>query len=132
MSDTKCPCGSTNSYNNCCEIAHKNLLEVNTAEALMRSRYAAFVKANITYLSKSWHTSTRPKLKELNEILYWTKSVIWDKLEIVNTTKGAEFDTDGTVEFKAYYFEGVHLKCIHENSYFIKEKGYWVYVGEAP
>ena len=133
MNTPNCSCGSPNSYSNCCEIAHVNILQVDTAEALMRSRYTAFVKANINYLSKSWHSTTRPTSKnELGEILDWTASVIWERLEIVNTTKGTAFDTEGTVEFKAYYFEGVHLKCIHENSYFSKEEGYWVYVGEAP
>ena len=132
MKATKCPCGSINLYGNCCEIAHLNIQLVATAEALMRSRYTAFVKANITYLSKSWHSSTKPATKnELQEILDWTKSVIWDRLEIVNTTKGTELDIEGTVEFKAYYFEGLTLKVIHENSYFMKEKACWVYVGEA-
>lgn len=132
MRNTKCPCGNPNSYDNCCEIAHKNIENVKTATTLMRSRYTAFVKANISYLSKSWHSSTKPAAKnELQEILDWTTSVIWDRLEIVNTTKGTEFDTEGTVEFKAYYFEGVTLKVIHENSYFVKEKACWVYVGEA-
>ena len=63
-----CYCGSLKSYNNCCEIAHKNLAEVETAEQLMRSRYSAFVLADGDYLMQSHHSSTRP-IKEKKRLL---------------------------------------------------------------
>lgn len=131
MNTEKCFCGSGKSYENCCKIAHVNIKNVKTAEQLMRSRYSAFVLSNVDYLSKSWHSTTRPKSKkEFQEITDWTKSVIWEKLEIIKTTNGNEFDTEGTVEFKAFYFEGITLKCIHENSCFVKENKSWLYINE--
>lgn len=117
----KCPCNPNKLYTNCCEKAHNNIHSVKTAEALMRSRYSAFVLANIDYLQKSHHFSTQPSTKEKKEILNWTNSVDWIKLEVLNSTKD-------TVEFKAYFMENGHLDVIHENSFFTKENEHWVYV----
>ena len=82
----KCPCTPTKLYTECCKKAHQNIDSVNTAEILMRSRYTAFVLANIEYLQKSHHSKTRPSILEKNEILLWTKSVEWLRLEIINST----------------------------------------------
>lgn len=124
-----CKCGSTNSYGNCCAIAHKNIELVETAQQLMRSRYTAYVLGNIEYLIQSHHSSTSP-IREQKEILKWTTSVKWLRLEILNFTEGEENDIKGTVEFKAYFEEGGEEEVIHENSKFIRENNYWVYLGE--
>ncbi|CDF79035.1 conserved hypothetical protein [Formosa agariphila KMM 3901] len=102
-------------------------MQVKTAEALMRSRYSAFVFANGEYLMESHYKKTRP-LKEKKAIVKWAKSVDWIKLDIINTTKGLEPDTEGTVEFKAIFQEEGELQMIHENSRFIKENDCWFYV----
>lgn len=124
----KCPCSPTRNYADCCKMAHDNILSVNTSETLMRSRYSAFVLADIDYLQKSHHSSTRPSKKEKKDTLQWTKSVEWVKLEIINTTKGVLNDIVGTVEFKAFFMERGQLNIIHENSNFSKENNHWVYV----
>lgn len=124
----QCPCNPTKKYTDCCEKAHKNILSVDTAEKLMRSRYSAFVLANIEYLQKSHHSSLRPTKQEKKNIEKWTKSVSWLKLEIINSTKGTTADKDGTVEFKAFFMENSSVNVIHENSEFCKENGYWVYL----
>ena len=124
----KCPCNTDKEYKDCCLKAHKNILSVTTAEQLMRSRYSAFVLANIEYLQKSHHSSTKPSKREKKEILAWTKSVEWIKLEVIQSAKGNLNDTEGTVMFKAYFYENGSLDVIHENSYFTKEQNHWVYV----
>ena len=124
----KCPCNSLENYKDCCEISHLNILSIKTAEALMRSRYSAFALADIDYLQRSHHSSTRPSKTEKKDTLQWTKSVKWLKLEIINTTKGKLNDTEGTVEFKAYFIENNKINTIHENSNFSKEKNHWVYL----
>ncbi|PNW28675.1 YchJ family protein [Formosa algae] len=123
----KCPCCSGKSYEACCELAHLDILQVQTAEALMRSRYSAFVLANGDYLMKSHHKSTRPT-KEQKAIVKWAKSVDWIRLNILNTTKGLANDTEGTVEFKAMFQERGELQMIHENSRFINDNGCWYYI----
>lgn len=87
----------------------------------MRSRYSAFVLANIDYLQKSHHSSTRPSNKEKKEISHWTKSVDWLKLEVLNST-------ENTVEFKAYFIENGEIEIIYEKSYFTKESSHWTYL----
>ncbi|WP_299053351.1 YchJ family metal-binding protein [uncultured Polaribacter sp.] len=116
----KCPCNPSKLYFNCCKKAHQNILSVTTPEELMRSRYSAFVMGNIDYLQISHHSSTRPNKAEKKEILAWTKSVEWIKLEVLNKT-------ENTVEFKAYFYENGMLNVIHENSLFVQEKNHWVY-----
>jgi len=115
-----CPCNPTKLYAECCEKAHLDITTVTSPETLMRSRYTAFVLAKIDYLQKSHCANTRPSKREKKEILAWTKSVEWVRLEILNTT-------EHTVAFKAYFMENGQLDCIHENSFFCKEHGNWVY-----
>ena len=124
-----CPCGSNKEYNMCCGIAHNNILDVKTAEQLMRSRYSAFCIADGKYLHKSHHPSTRPKLKsERKEIIKWAKSVNWVSLEIISKSGGTENWDFGTVEFEANYLENGMPNLIHEKSSFEKLNGHWVYV----
>lgn len=123
----QCPCNPSKKYSDCCEKAHQNIQTVLTAEVLMRSRYSAFVLADINYLKKSHHSNTKPSDKENKEILRWTKSVEWIKLEVLNTTKGTKKDLTGTVEFKAFFIENAKIDVIYENSSFCKENNHWVY-----
>ena len=117
----KCPCNPSVNYSDCCKKAHQDITTVSSPEALMRSRYAAFVLANINYLQLSHHSSTRPSNKEKKEILRWTKSVEWVRLEILYTFKSC-------VEFKAYFIENGKSEIIHENSVFTLENNHWTYL----
>ncbi len=123
----KCYCNSGNEFNQCCEPLLLNKKTANTAEQLMRSRYSAFVTANINYLLNTHYKSTRPT-KDRKNILKWTKSVSWQRLEVIRTQKGLIDDSEGFVEFKAYYSENGKPECIHENSRFIKEDNLWYYI----
>ena len=49
------------------------------------------------------------------------------KLEVISTRKGNIDDIEGWVEFKAFFMENGVFNNIHENSYFVKEKGIWYY-----
>lgn len=124
---SSCYCGNPLGYAVCCEKAHLDLQSVTTAEALMRSRYSAFVRADGDYLMLSHHPSTRP-VKEKKSIVRWAKSVQWIRLEVLQATQGKVTDTEGFVEFKAYFFEDGHVQVIHEHSRFLKEHGVWLYV----
>lgn len=96
----------------------------------MRSRYSAFVLANIHYLSESHAIETRKSFNP-KETKRWTKSVQWQRLEIISTTNGIKDDNEGIVEFKAYYVENGNLEHIHGNSRFIRDKNNnWNYLDE--
>lgn len=93
-----------------------------TAEALMCSRYSAFVVGNVPYLLASWHPSTRPVELELDT------SMTWRRLDIVDTVAGGPFDDTGIVEFAAYYRQDGERGVQRERSTFLREGGRWFYV----
>ncbi len=119
----QCPCGSELSFNQCCRLFHDGKAAP-TAEALMRSRYSAYVLANGNYLHRSWHASTRPTKKSLQQL----PPTQWTGLTIVRTEQGGVNDTAGLVEFIARYQEGLQLKQLHETSRFVREGGRWFYI----
>lgn len=122
-----CHCGRPKSYENCCGKLHRGEESAQSAEDLMRSRYSAFVVADVDYLMRTHHSLKR-SLIDKDDIRTWTKSVKWLGLEIINKSYGEPNDVFGTVEFKAHFKEGLFRNKIHENSKFVKEKGKWVYL----
>lgn len=127
-----CYCGRRESYADCCGAIHKGTKKAATAEDLMRSRYSAFVCADIDYILATYSNKTRP-LEQKEEILLWAKSVKWIGLEVVSTKNGSEGDKEAWVEFKASFIEEGNSQVMHEKSYFIIENNSWVYVsGEYP
>ena len=84
---TLCPCGSKETYENCCEPAHNGSIPAKTAEALMRSRYSAYVKKCIPYLGETLHPEHREDWSE-KETKRWADSSEWLSLEILSTEAG--------------------------------------------
>jgi SEC-C motif-containing protein len=117
-----CPCNSNRPYTECC----KPLLSGNrlacTAEALMRSRYTAYVVRDIDYLLSSWHPSTRPDKIDPATIPEWYA------LHVIRTEKGMETDSEGVIEFQATAFSRKNEWRLHEISRFVKEDGQWFYL----
>jgi SEC-C motif-containing protein len=115
-----CCCGSSLTANVCCGRWHAGE-GAPTAEALMRSRYAAFVLCNETYLLATWHSSTRP-----SSVSFDSKQK-WLGLKIVAAT-GTSADK-AEVEFIARYrIGGGSAARLHERSRFVKEAGRWYYI----
>ncbi len=128
---TNCPCGLIKAPNECCAAIISGQKDALTCEELMRSRYVAFTTANVDYLMRSQHSHTRqPRNKK--KIQQWAKSVKWVGLTIIGTKKGLSTDMEGYIEFRALYFEDGQVQMIHENSFFQREKGKWVYVSPKP
>lgn len=118
---TNCYCGNHDSFQNCCEPYLKVVKKPITAEALMRSRYSAYSTQNADYLVATTHTSTR-KLHKKSDILNWSKSNQWIKLEVISST-------ETTVTFKAYYLDNKNILQVHyEKSTFVFECGNWYYL----
>jgi SEC-C motif-containing protein len=127
-----CFCGNSLEYNNCCGAIHAGIRKVNTAVELMRSRYSAFVLADIDYILKTYASEKCPA-DQKEEILQWAKSVEWLGLEIISSEKGSENDSIGWVEFQASFKEDGQKQIMHERSFFQRENEAWVYVsGEYP
>ncbi len=116
----QCSCGSALAYAACCGRWHKGE-PVPTAEALMRSRYAAFVRGDARYLLDTWHPSTRPPT-----IMFDPKQK-WLGFKIV--ASGTTAEDAAEVEFIARYRIGLaSAKRLHERSRFVREGGRWLYV----
>ncbi len=118
MTTPSCPCGLSGPYEKCCGRFHAGAASAPTAEALMRSRYSAFVRLDGGYLLRTWHPRTRPERLDLDPGTRWTG------LEILGTSDGSAFHSTGTVTFRASYRGG----SLHERSRFERVDGAWVYV----
>jgi len=116
-----CPCGSGTAYAACCEPMHQGAPAL-TAEALMRSRYSAFVLGLDAYLLQTWHPATRPSSLDLDA----EPRPQWLGLEV------KRFEVTGkdsaVVEFVARYKVGGKAQRLHEVSRFERIDGRWVYV----
>jgi SEC-C motif-containing protein len=100
-------------------------LQAPDAEALMRSRFSAYVLELPGYLRDTWHASTR-----LAEPLRFGDGVRWLGLEV---RRHAQVDADhAVVEFVARSKQGGRASRLHETSRFVREAGRWFYVdGDA-
>jgi len=123
MAENQCECGSGHDYLDCCGQYHQGIALPMTAEALLRSRYSAYVREYDQYLSKTWHASTRPK-----DSINHNPQLIWRGLEVVNIEGGGERDAKGEIEFVARYTISGHPEELHERSRFVREAGEWLYV----
>lgn len=121
-----CPCNAALRYAACCGRLHEThaasgQLTAPTPEALMRSRYSAFVLDLRPYLLATWHTSTRPA-----DLAPPEPGVKWLGLDV---KRAALQDADhGTVEFVARSKLGGRAHRLHEVSRFVREQGEWFYV----
>jgi SEC-C motif domain protein len=115
-----CPCCSARAYRECCGRYHAGEIAP-SAEALMRSRYCAYVLNLSDYLRASWHPDTCPADLDLSK----EAPRQWLGLEIRQT---ATTDTaHATVEFVARCKINGRAFRLHETSRFVQEQGRWLY-----
>ena len=98
-----------------------------TALALMRSRYAAFVRGAIDYLIETHDASTRSSV-ERGSLAKWSRETLWMGLEIVATERGGEDDDEGIVEFIARGVTNGKPFVQRERSRFRRVDGAWYYL----
>ncbi|MEM5473553.1 YchJ family protein [Hoeflea sp. AS60] len=120
-----CPCGSKLDYPACCGRYHVGTLAP-TAEALMRSRYAAYALGELDYIEA---TAGGPAALVFNraEAEASQLGTQWLGLEIVGTRKGREGDSEGTVSFIARYRHNGEEAALTETSQFRGVDGRWLY-----
>ncbi|MDB5844854.1 MAG: hypothetical protein JWP79_2164 [Polaromonas sp.] len=127
-----CPCGSTmaNSakpfklqpllFSTCCGSYLNDNIPAPDAQALMRSRYSAFVLERADYLLATWHASTRPSA------LDFAPGAKWLGLEVRSHTVLDAGHAE--VEFVARCRDAGRATRLHERSRFVRESGRWFYV----
>ncbi|MFR9728386.1 YchJ family protein [Saccharopolyspora sp. MS10] len=119
---SRCPCGTGETFGECCGPLHVGERRAATAEQLMRSRFSAFAVGDVDHLLRTWHPSTRPVELELDPEQRWTR------LEILERTGGGPFDTAGTVRFRAHHRIRGRAGSITERSRFERDGASWSYV----
>ena len=126
--DGLCPCDSGLAFKVCCKpiLSGKTLPE--TAEALMRARYSAYVTGNVAFLGKSLVSADQGSF-DAEGARTWSEKADWQALEIVSTERGQLGDTDGIVEFVARYGIDDVEQAHHERAKFVRESGAWRYAG---
>jgi SEC-C motif-containing protein len=126
--DAPCPCGRLDArkrplpFAHCCGpyLADFAGHPAADAEALMRSRYCAFVLEDADYLLATWQWAKRPP-----EIVF-ERGVKWLGLEV--REHRVVDDTHAEVEFVARSRFAGRAQRLHERSRFVREDGRWYYV----
>ena len=122
----QCPCGSGSGFDECCGPIIGGT-PAPSPEALMRSRYSAFVHGDLDYIESTHAKEVRDDFNR-STAESTAQSVEWVGLEIRETSDGGADDDTGTVEFRARFKKDGALQVHHERSNFRREEGRWVYV----
>jgi len=127
---TPCPCGSNLVFSACCGRYHAGEAAP-TAEALMRSRYAAYALGHLDYIEATCSGPAAIAFDRAEaEILQLGTE--WLGLEVSRTTRGRERDSEGTVSFTARYRHKGTEQALVETSLFRRIDDRWFYYDRAP
>lgn len=121
-----CPCGRQDArarplrYAACCGPYLETDTPAPDAEALMRSRYSAFVLQRAAYLLATWHPSQRPAA------VTFDPGARWLGLQVRAVRPAGASHAE--VTFVARHRLGGRAVRLHERSRFVREDGRWFYV----
>lgn len=120
----QCPCGSGSAFAACCGPLLDGAAPAASPEALMRSRYAAFVTRNFDYILATTDPQRRYDFDhEANRA--WMNASVFTGLEVLSSS---EEGNKGAVEFVARYRrDGGPERKHHERSRFRKQAGRWYF-----
>ncbi len=117
-----CPCGTGRAYAACCGPLHAGAPAVD-AEALMRSRYSAYVREDHEYLLRSWHPDTRPTAIEGGD----DPRPTWLGLKILSH-RADDADRARVAFVARYRVGGGSAVRMREHSRFVREGAHWFYL----
>lgn len=117
MSIDLCPCGSALAYEACCAPYHRGVAAPD-AEALMRSRYSAYVLQDIEYIINTTLPDQQPLLA-VDAITAWAKQTQWQRLMILSHSPKIG-KRHAQVHFRAYYLAADGEQCHEERSAFVR------------
>ena len=123
---SSCPCGSGAEFENCCGPLLGGAPAA-TPEALMRSRYTAFVRKDLDHIEATQTQDPEEEAFDRKGAEEMANTVTWTGLQILSTG-GADTDDTGTVEFAARFKQGGQVQLHHELASFRRQDGRWIYV----
>ncbi len=128
-----CPCGSGQTFGQCCAPIIDQQRPAASAEQLMRSRFSAHFIGDYRHLHRTYlETSRRPFVEEDLS----AGELQWSRLVVHTHEPGPRADT-AFVDFTAYFRDGDQEHPLHEKSEFQRIDGQWFYTksvrtGPAP
>jgi SEC-C motif-containing protein len=127
----RCPCGSGLKYKKCCLPYHDLITWPPTPEALMRSRFTAYVVGHAQHLYRTTHPDN-PAVKDISQAKFVKETTAYcQEVDFVALTIHGTWETDETtmaqVEFTAEYIIKGEAGAFSERSNFVELGGRWVY-----
>lgn len=118
------------SFERCCGPVIEGAQPAATAEALMRSRYTAYVQGAYGHLEQSLSEEQRADFS-LDSTRQWAEQSEWLGLKILHTEAGGPDDAEGVVQFSARFKIDGKEQTHVETARFTREAGRWVYAGQV-
>lgn len=119
-----CPCGSGRDFETCCGPVLSGAMPAETPEALMRSRYTAFVRDDMDHLCLSLVEEHRGEFNAA-DVRRWNKNTEWLGLNILETDMNGD---TGMVLFRCSYRHKGVTQQLTERSRFERRDGRWLYL----
>lgn len=126
MSSAICPCGSGNLLDGCCGRYHAGQ-PAPCAEALMRSRYSAYVLGLVDYLLDTTLPAQKAGL-DRDAISQWSAQSTWLGLEVVGAELIGGQPEHAFVTFIARWHDADGEHCHRERSAFVQHDGRWYFI----
>jgi SEC-C motif-containing protein len=123
MTMTLCPCGSGRGLEDCCSPIIAGTPAA-TPEALMRSRYTAFVLGKLDHVDRTHAPEVRDDFNRA-EAERSAAECEWQGLEVKQASEDGD---EGTVEFVARFKRGGQQFVQHELASFCRRDGHWLYL----
>ncbi len=122
---TLCPCGSSSAYADCCQPLIDGQRAAENAEELIRARYTAHTVANMGFILKTHHPSSRTDIDEV-ATGKWARESEWLGLNIIDIDESEKNTT--RIEFTASYRDvNKERHTHHELGIFEKYNGQWFF-----
>ena len=121
-----CPCGTGASLADCCARLHQGARLPENAEALMRSRYTAYVLGKIDYIVAST-VPAQQALLDVAAIEQWSRHTAWAGLT-VHQHQPHIGKHHAQVAFNAHFQADGGTQVHHELSTFVHIAGHWYFI----
>jgi SEC-C motif-containing protein len=126
MASAPCPCGSDKLLDNCCGHYHAGA-PAPTAEALMRSRYSAYVLGSIDYLVATTLPAQQTGLDK-DAMHAWSTRSTWLGLDVENHEPLGGTQEHAWVTFVARWHDEQGDHAHRERSAFVQAEGRWYFI----
>ena len=124
--EPRCPCQSGQTYAACCAPLHQGARQAVDAEALMRSRYSAYVRCDIDYIVATT-VPAQQVLLDGDAMRQWSAGTQWCGLEVLQHWPRAG-KHHAEVEFKAWFDTAQGRQYHHERSAFVCIAQRWYFL----